>query len=84
MADGYYDDDIIAVSLGAIRAAVLGEIVAHCDAIRGPYATLSEFEARLIAGSVVERLAIEKPPRGSMVETLERMKADIFSGKYDG
>lgn len=35
---------------------VVEEIISHCDSIRGFAATLSEFEARLIAGCAVDRL----------------------------
>ena len=57
------DAQTVCVSLRLIRKAVVGEIAAHRDAISGPYATLSEFEARLIAGGVLDRLLAHRAQR---------------------
>ena len=51
-----YDDDLVTVSLGDIRGAVVEEIAAHCDSVRGYGPALPEFEARLIAGGVLQKL----------------------------
>ena len=56
-ATDFDESDTISVSLGDVRTAVFREIMDHCDSLGVYGPNLSEFEAQLIAGSVVRRLA---------------------------